>query len=75
MAELPIVTAFAPAIKNCLTSSADCIPPPPIIGVLISRAKSHTILNAIGLIAGPERPPPFLKTGFFVFVSITSGGK
>ena len=55
---VPTWTAEAPATRNSIASSADQIPPMPIIGRSgRARAISQTIRSATGLIAGPLRPP------------------
>src|SRR5699024_7429987 len=68
---VPIATASAPASKNSNTSSAEAIPPIPIIGKSTWRFTSLIILIAIGLIALPDSPPVLLAMiGFLLDKSI-----
>src|SRR5699024_12846851 len=54
---VPTATALAPASKYSITSSAEVIPPIPIIGIFTTSLTSYIILIEIGFIAGSERPP------------------
>ncbi len=52
------------------------MPPRPITGIFTACAASYTIRSAIGLIAGPERPPNLLPSrGFRVCASIARATK
>src|SRR6185312_11000520 len=57
---VPTCTAVAPARRNSTASSVVAMPPMPITGIFTARASSHTMRRAIGLSAGPERPPVLL---------------
>ncbi len=52
--------AVEPAIINSTTSFQSIIPPMPIIGISTLREISKTFAIAIGLIAGPDKPPVIL---------------
>ncbi len=54
---VPTCTAEAPAIMNSMASRASAMPPMPMIGIVIACRHSYTIRTAIGLMAGPLRPP------------------
>src|SRR5699024_8334604 len=54
---VPTATALAPASKYSITSSAEVIPPIPIIGIFTTSLTSYIILIELGFIAVPERPP------------------
>ena len=58
---VPICTALAPARKNSTASRQLVMPPHPNIGVFGKASNiSYTQRKAMGLIAGPERPPRLL---------------
>ena len=54
---VPIWTAEAPTAKNSRTSCRHMMPPIPMTGRLTARRISQTQRRAIGLTAGPLRPP------------------
>jgi hypothetical protein len=57
---VPTPTAVAPAMMNSSASVAVMMPPWPMMGMRCGRATSYTwwtLSSAIGLIAGPDRPP------------------
>src|ERR1017187_4980362 len=52
------------------------MPPMPMIGIFTAFAASQTSLTAIGLMAGPVRPPVmFASFGLRVWMSIAIAGK
>ena len=68
---VPICTIVAPAKRNSTTSLAVAIPPIPIIGIFTALNTLCTLAIAMGLIAGPDRPPKVvLSLGLRVFKSI-----
>lgn len=62
---VPTWTAEAPAKRNSTASRQFVIPPQPKMGVSGKASKmSYTHRKAMGLMAGPERPPRMLlRTG------------
>jgi hypothetical protein len=64
-------TAEAPASINSIAIGSVHDTTHSITGILTARAVSHTILNANGLIAGPDNPPVTVeRQGFRVSASI-----
>lgn len=62
---VPTSMAVAPARMNSIASRPFMIPPKPITGMFTAFAVCQTILTAIGLTAGPDRPPVYVdKYGF-----------
>ena len=69
---VPTWTALAPAIMNSSASRASAMPPMPITGIFTVCRHSCTMRTAIGLIAGPLRPPTTFEIfGLRVSTSIT----
>ena len=67
---MPIWTKCAPANINSITSSTLAMPPIPIIGISILLKSLWILAIAIGLIAGPDKPPIFVyNLGFLVFIN------
>ena len=67
---VPISTALAPTSKNSIASAVFCIPPIPITGIFTLCDTCHTHLRAIGLIAGPDKPPVMVEIiGFLLSLS------
>src|SRR5206468_8230205 len=54
---VPTWTAWAPAMRNSAASSPEAMPPRPTTGILTASAAWYTKRSAMGLMAGPERPP------------------
>jgi len=62
---VPICIALEPASMNSMASVAFIIPPIPQTGILTALYTCHTIRRAIGLMAGPERPPVMVDSKGF----------
>ena len=72
---MPIDIADAPANINSNASFVFDIPPIPIIGIRMWLLTSHTILRAIGFIAGPDSPAfpmPVVKVFSFELMPIAA---
>ncbi len=68
---MPISIAVAPAKKNSIASVAFIIPPIPMTGIFTAFETCHTMRKAIGLTAGPDKPPVMVdKIGFLFSASI-----